>query len=133
MTHAPDKGHPLLRPLYFVAGLLFVALGVIGIFVVVMPTTIFMILAAWCFSRSSPRLEAWLLNHPKFGPSVVAWQVNGAIPRKIKYVAIGSMMASFVIVLLVHVDAPWTWVIGGVLLASAIFVGTRPEGPKAAR
>ena len=97
-----------------------------------MPGTIFLILAAGCFTRSSPKLEAWLLNHPRLGPSVVAWREHGAIPRKIKIIAIGSMAISFVILLFLDMSPVWMAIVGGALLASAIFVGTRPEGPKAA-
>lgn len=122
-----------MRPLFFLSGLLLTGIGIVGVVTPGWPGTIFLILAAGCFARSSPRLETWLLNHPRLGPSVVAWRENGAIPRKIKFVAIGSMILSFVIVLLVHMEPMWTWIIGGVLLASAIFVGTRPEGPKTAR
>ena len=63
---------------------------------------------------------------------MVAWRESGAIPRKIKYIAIGSMILSFVIVLLVHLPVMWTVIVGVSLLASALYVGSRPEGPKAA-
>lgn len=129
---APKPTHPMLRPLFLVGGVLLTAVGIVGYFTPGMPGTIFLILAAGCFTRSSPKLEGWLLNHPKLGPSVVAWRENGAIPRKIKIIAIGSMAISFVIVLLVHLTPFWTAVVGVALLASAIYVGTRPEGPKAA-
>jgi uncharacterized membrane protein YbaN (DUF454 family) len=66
---------------YACLGGLMVALGFIGAFVPVMPTTIFLILASWCFARSSPRLEAWLLAHPHFGPTLSAWNATGAVPR----------------------------------------------------
>jgi uncharacterized membrane protein YbaN (DUF454 family) len=133
MTHAPRKGHPLLRPFFFLLGLVLTAVGIAGVMTPLWPGTIFLILAAGCFARSSPKLETWLLNHPRYGPTVVAWREHGAIPRKIKLIAIGSMMVSFVIVLFAHVEPLWVWVIGVCLLASALFVGTRPEGPKRAR
>jgi uncharacterized membrane protein YbaN (DUF454 family) len=131
-SRTPPKSHPLTRLLFFVAGLILTAIGVINVFIPGPPTTIFLILAAACFARSSPKLEAWLVNHPRFGPSIVAWRKTGAIPRKIKYIAIGSMAVSFVIVLLIHLALLWTWLIGLMLLACALFVATRPEGPREA-
>ena len=67
------------QQLYLYAGLLAVALGTVGIVLPLLPTVPFMILAAFCFARSSPALEARLLNHPKFGPHLVAWREKGAI------------------------------------------------------
>ena len=132
MTDATRKVNPLLRPLFLVAGVVLTVVGVIGLVTPGWPGTIFLILAAGCFARSSPKLEAWLLGHPRLGPSVVAWRENGAIPRKIKYIAIGSMILSFVIVLLINLSVVWTVIVGVSLLASALYVGSRPEGPKAA-
>ena len=131
MTDATRKVNPLLRPLFLVAGVALTVVGVIGLVTPGWPGTIFLILAAGCFGRSSPKLEAWLLGHPRLGPSVVAWRENGAIPRKIKYIAIGSMVVSFVIVLLINLSLVWTVIVGVSLLASALYVGSRPEGPKA--
>ena len=132
MTDATRKVNPLLRPLFLVAGVVLTVVGVIGLVTPGWPGTIFLILAAGCFARSSPKLEAWLLGHPRLGQSVVAWRENGAIPRKIKYIAIGSMVVSFVIVLLINLSLVWTVIVGVSLLASALYVGSRPEGPKAA-
>lgn len=120
----------MLRPLYFVAGVVLVGVGVAGYFLPVMPGTIWLILAAACFARSSPRFEAWLVNHPRFGPSVVAWRRHGAIPRRIKFIAIGMMAVSFAILAFSHTPALWLWVTGAVLAACALFVASRPEGPK---
>jgi uncharacterized membrane protein YbaN (DUF454 family) len=133
MSEDKPKANPLTRPLFLVAGVVLTAVGVMGYFTPGMPGTIFLILAAGCFTRSSPKLEQWLLNHPRLGPSVTAWRENGAIPRKIKIIAIGSMAISFVILLLLHMSLLWTAILGVGLLASAISVGTRPEGPKPAR
>ncbi len=81
------RQHPVARGLWLVLGLGFVALGIIGALLPVMPTTIFLILAAGCFARSSTRLESWLLDHPRFGPTLRAWRANGAISRRGKTAA----------------------------------------------
>ena len=65
------------RPLLFALGWIFTALGVAGLVLPLMPGTVFLILAAWCFSRSSPRFEAWLVGHPKLGPHVLRWRETG--------------------------------------------------------
>lgn len=62
--------------------------GVVGAFLPILPTTPFMILAAGCFARSSPRLEAWLQSHPVFGPMLRDWREWGAIPRRAKTAAV---------------------------------------------
>lgn len=133
MTEPSSSQSRLLRPLYFAAGVILVGVGIVGYIVPVMPGTIFLILAAACFARSSRRLEAWLVNHPRFGPSVVAWRQHGAIPRRIKIVAIVAMAISFVVVLIAHPPAMWLWITGAVLLACALFVGSRPEGPRTSK
>ena len=130
MTDPSKSQNSLLRPLYFVAGIVLVGVGIAGYFLPVLPGTIWLILAAACFARSSPRLEAWLENHPKFGPSVVAWRRHGAIPRKAKILAIAMMAISFVIALIAHPPALWLCITGVVLLACALFVATRPAGPR---
>ena len=49
-----------------------------------MPTTVFLILAAWAASKGWPQMDAWLLNHPKYGPTLRDWRANGTVPRKAK-------------------------------------------------
>jgi uncharacterized protein len=75
------------RRLYLGAGLLSMGLGTVGIFIPLLPTVPFMILAAFCFARSSPALEAKLLNHPRYGPHLVAWRDKGVVSRKGKVAA----------------------------------------------
>lgn len=129
---ADTRKSAVLRPLFFIAGLLLTGIGIVGVITPGWPGTIFLILAAGCFARSSPRLESWLLNHPKLGPNVVAWRENGAIPRNIKYIAIGSMFVSMAIICLSPAPRWVDWLVGAVMVASALFVATRPDGPKRA-
>ena len=115
------------RQLLFAGGWILTAIGVIGLILPLMPGTIFLIAAAWCFSQSSPRFEAWLVGHPRLGPQVRRWRETGSIARKVKYIACASMALSFVI--LTQTDAPpiALWVSGGCLLAAAGYVASRPE------
>ncbi|HVX35229.1 MAG TPA: YbaN family protein [Hyphomicrobium sp.] len=77
-----------MRILFASIGMFFVMLGIAGAFLPILPTTPFIILAAACFARSSPRLEARLLSHPVFGPMLRGWRERGAIPRRAKIAAV---------------------------------------------
>lgn len=83
-----------MRYLLLAIGWLSVALGVIGIFLPVLPTTPFLLLAAACFARSSPRFHAWLVNHPHLGPWIRDYLSGQGIPLKGKVYAIGLMWLS---------------------------------------
>lgn len=85
---------------YLSVGWLSFALGFIGIFIPILPTTPFMILAAACFSRGSPRFHLWLLQHKIFGPPIVDWQRNRIIRLKFKIVSGLMMSGSCVIIFL---------------------------------
>lgn len=86
-----------MRVVYFCMGCVMVALGAIGAVTPLLPTTIFLIAAAWFFARSSPRLEAWLLNHPRFGKTLRDWRSHGAISRPAKLMACAGMTFGFVV------------------------------------
>jgi uncharacterized membrane protein YbaN (DUF454 family) len=86
-----------VRGLFFVLGLASVVLGVAGIFLPLLPTTPFLLLAAACFARSSDRFYHWLLNHPLLGATVREWQQYRSIPRRTKWVAIATMAATLAV------------------------------------
>ncbi len=79
-------------PLWFVAGLLSVALGGIGIIVPGLPTTVFFIVAAACFSRSNKRFEQWVLNLPRIGTLVRDHRSGLGMPRRAKVVAVTMIL-----------------------------------------
>ncbi|NQU62144.1 MAG: YbaN family protein [Rhodospirillales bacterium] len=75
-----------------------VALGMIGVIVPGMPTTVFLIVAIWAFSKCSVRFQRWLWEHPRFGPSIQAWHHHRVIPVRAKVLAATMMASSFGIV-----------------------------------
>ena len=79
------------RAAYTVMGLALVGIGFVGMFLPGLPTTIFMILALFCFKKGSARLENWLLRNKVFGPTLRDWEKNHAIRRRIKVVAVTTM------------------------------------------
>lgn len=106
-----------MRPLYFIFGLVLVSLGILGAFLPVMPTTIFLILALACFSRSSPKAEAWLLQHPRFGEPLRAWREEGSISAKNKAFALVLIWFSIGASALFLVSVLW---VRGMLLFTAV-------------
>nr|WP_316626836.1 YbaN family protein [uncultured Brevundimonas sp.] len=121
-------GQRSLRAGWLVLGLILVGLGFVGVFVPLMPTTIFIILAAACFTRSSPRLEAWLLNHSRFGPTLRAWRAEGAAPRRAKIAACLGMALGYGLFWLAVRPGLWLGLAVAVVMAAcAIFVASRPS------
>ncbi len=84
------------KPVYRALGALSVALGLVGGFLPIMPTTPFLILAAYFFGRSHPEWEEKLLAHPTFGPLIIAWRERGAIPLLAKWLATAMLAVSSV-------------------------------------
>jgi hypothetical protein len=115
-----------LRIFYLIGGFLAVALGVIGVVLPLLPTVPFMILAAYCFARSSPMFEAMLIENPTFGPHIVRWRENGAISRRGKQAANVAFAISAVVGL---IFAPMPFALAP--LAAGVIGGTwiwrRPE------
>ncbi len=109
----------LARALWAGAGLVCVGLGLIGVVVPGLPTTGFMILAAAAFSRSSPRLEQWVLGLPKVGPAVQAYRAGLGMPMKAKVTAI-AMMSIAITISAFLLDS---WVVRGVIIAAGV-IGT---------
>ncbi|WP_120510392.1 YbaN family protein [Photobacterium salinisoli] len=95
------------RTLLLVSGWCFVTLGVLGIFLPLLPTTVFLLLASACFMRGSPRIHSWLHNHPKLGPVLDNWHQHHAISRSVKRRANLTITLSFAFSILI---VPVSWV-----------------------
>ncbi|WP_300179076.1 YbaN family protein [uncultured Aliivibrio sp.] len=99
--------HFTRRVLWFVLGSTALILGLIGIFIPLLPTTPFLLLASVCFMRVSPRVHTWLISHPKLGPPIVEWQKHKTIKASIKKKAIIMIVLSFLISITI---TPILWV-----------------------
>ena len=112
--------------LYLVFAYLCVGLGFIGAFLPLLPTTPFLLLAAWAAPRGSPALHRWLYEHPRFGSALIAWEQKRAVSTRAKWTACCLMALSWVIMYL-QVGG---WIIPtltGVLFVSiSVFLITRP-------
>jgi uncharacterized membrane protein YbaN (DUF454 family)/signal transduction histidine kinase len=114
------------RHLYLIAGFLSIGLGTLGAFLPLLPTVPFMILAAYCFARSSPELEAKLLDHKHFGPHIRRWRERGAISRKGKKAALGAFAFSAILALIFS-PFPWYLIPLAAALIGGTWIWTRPE------
>ena len=105
---------PMLGPLLLLFGWLSVVLAVLGIFLPVLPTVPFLLLALACFARSSEKLYAWLINHNRLGPLVRPYLGNEGLPPGVKPKAITLVWLSIGLSVLFFV--PLLWVKGMLLL-----------------
>ena len=117
------------RITWLVIGLLALALGAIGIALPLLPTTPFILVAAFAFAQSSEKLHRWLLDHNVFGPLIENWRRHGAISRRAKIASVVSMGAVLVVSLVMAAPPSVIGVQVVVLGASAAFILTRPLPP----
>lgn len=128
-----------MRLVWLVAGLGCVGVGGVGLVVPGLPTTVFFIMAAWCFSRSSRRLERWVLGLPGIGPMVTDYRSGLGMPRRAKVAAIGCIVlaagssALFLIdnlvvrLVVAAVGAIGVWYVGWRVPTRETVLATRPE------
>jgi uncharacterized membrane protein YbaN (DUF454 family) len=117
-----------MRPVYFLLGWCFFGLGAVGVVVPGLPTTPFMLLALWAFSKSSQRFHDWLYAHRLFGPPLQQWRSHRVIPRKAKLLAVVTMAVSFVYLAFFTELTGWLKaLIGLVMLYGAAFILSKPS------
>jgi uncharacterized protein len=97
----------LVRSWWLAMGFVAVGVGSIGIIVPGLPTTVFFIIAAWCFGRSSPRFERWVLDLPRIGPMVRDHRDGLGMPRRAKVIAISMMWSAIAVSSLLLRDRWW--------------------------
>lgn len=116
------------RFVYMGLGWFFFGVGALGAFLPVLPTTPFMILALWAFTKSSERLRRWLYTHRVFGPPLQQWNEHRVIPAQAKMVALGTMSLSLAY-LVIFSGLTWPWIaLSAALMAfGAYFILTKPS------
>ena len=142
---APPPSRPLLRKgrrqagsralkrwLWWLLAWASFATGIVGIFVPGLPTTVFILIAAWAAARGSDRLRAKLLAHPAFGPAIRNWEASGAVSRKAKWAASWTMLACALVLLVVMALFPaHRWWMSALpiacMAAVALWLWRRPE------
>ncbi len=125
-TISPASDSSRKRLAFIIFGYLFFAVGLIGTVLPVLPTTVFWVVAAICFARSSPRMYQRILNWPRVGSAVEDFVASGVIKRRSKIVALSGMAIAAIIVALTPMDLiPTIASLVGIALG-AIYVLTRP-------
>ncbi len=129
---ARRAGARIARPLWFCLGWLAVGLAVAGAILPLLPTTPFLLVAAWAFGKSSERWRRWIYAQPTFGPILIAWERYGVIPIWGKLAALGAMSASLLGLVLSGRLPLWALsLIGATLAAVGWYIASRPSRPPA--
>ena len=117
-----------MRVLWLIAGSISLGLGLLGVFLPLLPTVPFVLLAAFCFARSSERLHDWMLEHPKFGPAIADWRDRGAISARGKWAATISIVASLILAAVLGFPTKALTIQTIALAGVTLFIWTRPNG-----
>lgn len=127
----PTTRQTFINLLLKALGLMFVGLGLAGVFLPLLPTTPFLLLAAGCFARSSPAFHDWLLTHRLLGPYIRDWERDRSIPLTAKVTAV-SMMAASLSWMAFASNAPAiaVWMAGALLSCVAAWIITRPTSKR---
>jgi len=115
------------RYLYLILAWLCVILGIIGAFLPLMPTTVFLLIATWAFSKSSPYWHQWIRNHQFFGTTIRAWEKHHAISQKTKYGIFVTLMMSYLITAVILGPLSTTAIITAICISGvAVYISNLP-------
>lgn len=117
----------LVRMAYAALAGITLALGIVGLFLPLLPTTPFVLIAAWAAPKGSPRLHRWIWSHPQIGPLLLAWHTKGAVPRTAKWLACITMSLSWIGLCLMGMHWGILAATAVIFIAVASFLVTRPE------
>ncbi|MEL6522002.1 MAG: YbaN family protein [Pseudomonadota bacterium] len=115
-----------MRIVWATCGIIALCLGTLGIALPLLPTVPFLLLAAFCFARSSPQLHKWLIEHPVFGPPIQDWSRNGSIGLPAKRAATASIAVVFLISVFLGLSIYLLAIQAVVLSMVLLFIWTRP-------
>lgn len=118
-----------MRFVWLGLGLASLALGGLGVVLPLLPTTPFVLLAAYCFAKSSRKLHAWLLDNRTFGKAIRDWHAHGAISRRSKAMSVFAMALSLAASIVLKVDLAIIGLQSLVLSGAAAFILTRDTAP----
>lgn len=116
-----------MRIFWIISGLVSLACGIIGIPLPLLPTVPFLLLAAFCFSKSSDQLHDWLLAHPTLGPPILNWRETRAVSRSAKVASTLMISASLGVSLYWQMPLPVILLQITVLVGVSLFIWSRPE------
>ena len=117
------------KPVFFTIGILSLSLGYVGIVVPGLPTTVFILIAAWAFSKCSTKFTYWIENHRLFGPMVLNWQQYKGLSRRAQKVAILTIITTFAFTIFVAFSIIGDLIFGFFGIALCTWLATRPEPP----
>ena len=125
-----QRPRPVRRFLFLLGGLLSLALGTAGIFLPLLPTVPFVLLAAFCFARSDERLARWIEEHERFGPHIAAWRQSRAVSRSGKRAAWTAFAVSAAIGLLL-LPLPWSLIPLAAGIVGSLWIASLATAPPA--
>ena len=115
------------KVIYNTIGGVSLSLGIVGVFLPLLPSTCFILLATWAFAKSSPRFYAWLYYKSPFAQSIQDWQQFKVIPTRIKWIAVISITASYSITILLVDNIYVLYGVGIGLLGLVAYLLSKPS------